>query len=97
MKKVLWTDDNGIKHVSMIRDNDLDENAKMGIPCDPPKEILQLGDEVMKDIWNTLVENGILSYNDVQRSQYGVSSAIQAALKNRIIMLYKLHYKAGGK
>ncbi len=97
MKKVLWVDDSGLNHVSMIRDNDLDEKAKMGIPCDPPKEILEIGDEVMREIWNTLVKNGILSYNDVQKSQYGVSSAIQAALKNKIIMLYKLNYKAGGK
>ncbi len=97
MKKVLWTDERGYNHVSMIRDNDLDEKASMGIPCDPPKEILSLGDEVMKEIWNTLVKNGILSYNDVQRSQYGVSNAILAALKNRIIMLYKNNYKAGGK
>ena len=88
MKVVVWKDERGLKHRSMLRDSDPDSAAEMGILMDPP-DLEQLDwDGVRKDIHNALVEREIVTWRDLQKSQ-ATRGIILAAMKSRLINLFK--------
>jgi hypothetical protein len=89
MKKVLWVDENGYKHCSEVRDNDPDSLAKSGIPCDPPNIEEIDWDAVKRDLHNLLLERGLTSWQELNRSQGHIKSAIQDVLYRRLIALYR--------
>lgn len=89
MKSIEWTDNNGYKHVSLVRDGDSNEDIHMGIPNDPPN-VDQLDWEIIKrDLHNELHGLKLYTWNDVQRSQQGIISAILSAIKPKLIQLYR--------
>lgn len=88
MKKVIWTDEQGYKHVSLLRDIDPDSAASAGIPCDPP-DLSNILDDAKKELHNELINLGLLSYNDVVRMQSGIDSAIRHVLRSKIVLAYK--------
>lgn len=89
MRLVEWTDRHGYKHKSLILDSDPDYKAPEGVLQDPP-DVRQLDwDEIQRDLHNALVERGLLTWTDVQREQNGLSGAISAVMKNRIVRLYR--------
>lgn len=94
MRTVIWTDKGGYKHRSLVRDTDPDSAAHMGVPLDPP-DLSQLDwDGVQRDIHNRLVDMGLHDYQDVLVAQTGITSAINSALKRRILELYKQQREA---
>lgn len=89
MRIVIWTDRGGYNHRALVRDTDPDSSAHMGVPLDPP-DLSQLDWEgVQRDIHNRLVDMGLHSYQDILVAQTGITSAINSALKRRILELYK--------
>lgn len=89
MRIVIWTDVDGYKHRSAIRDFDPDELAEHGISQDPPT-IHDLDWEAIKrDLHNSLITRGLYDYNDVVRTQNGVTGAIISAMRGRLVTLYK--------
>jgi hypothetical protein len=89
MKNVVWTDEDGYKRVSLLRDRDPDHMAPEGIPLTPP-DLSQLDWEEMKrELHNSLVDKKLFTWDDVQREQNGVSSAILSVMKRRMIALYR--------
>jgi len=89
MKQVEWIDENGWKHLSLIRDNDPDEMAPHGIKSDPP-DIGQLDwDQIKKELHNSLVNRRLVSWTDVQQQREGLKGAILGTLRRRIVNLYK--------
>lgn len=89
MRMVYWTDKNGYKHRSQVRDTDPDNFAPMGIPCDPP-DLNQIDwEDVKRDLHNTLLERGMASWQELNTSQGNLRSAIQDVLYRRIIALYR--------
>jgi hypothetical protein len=109
MRAVIWTDENGYLHRSLIRDDDQDYRAaEVGIPTEPPDVCLldysglEIDvDEFQKALHNQLVRLGLITWKDVQRSQNGVTRAIMAAGKDRKILLVLKRqlvtlYKLGG-
>lgn len=89
MKIVVWTDDDGYKHRSMLRDRDPDQMAPEGVPLDPP-DLRQLDwDGIVRDLHNMLVDKGLSTWDDVQRTQTGVASSILSVMKRPIVGLYR--------
>lgn len=89
MKRVIWTDGKGYKHASLIRDSDDPSLAPEGIRCDPP-DLDQLNwKTIRRELHNALVERGLSTWEDVQRSQNGVTSTILGVLRRPIIALYR--------
>lgn len=95
MKQVIWTDDRGYKHVSIMRDSDPEYMAELGIPNDPP-DITWILEDAKKELHNILVERGLLCYNDIDKSQGALTNAILGVIRNKIIMLYKQEKNEGG-
>lgn len=93
MKRAIWTDNNGVKHVSLIRDTDNEMLAQHGIPADPP-DLEEIFKDGALEFHNRLVERGILDYNDVQAAQTAISNLLLEVFKNKIVMAFKL--KQGG-
>jgi hypothetical protein len=89
MKKVIWHDDYGTKHVSLLRDYDNEMLAKHGIPLDPPdlEEIFRDG---AREFHNILVDRGLLEYNDIVAAQTAISQILLEVFKNKIVLAFKL-------
>jgi hypothetical protein len=84
-------DEKGWHHAALVRENDSDEVAKqgLGIPADPP-DLSQLDcEEIMRDLHNELLARGLLTQTDVVEAQNGVTGAILATFKRRILNLYR--------
>lgn len=88
MRTVEWTDANGYKWRSLVRDDDPDEMAKQGILQGPPNLERLDWEAVRRDLHNALVNSGLFSWRDVQEKQ-GLRGPILTALKRRIVTLYK--------
>lgn len=93
MKLLKWEDENGLIRQSWVK-NDVDI-PDYGIPNDPP-DLTSLGlpPAVCRELHNNLVENGLVTYQDVLRSGNGVTSILrQMDLKQyrqQVLTLYKL-------
>lgn len=83
MRRVIWTDKQGFKHASIIRDNDPDSEVFFGIPDDPP-DLSWTIENFKKILHNEFVERGITSYRDYVNKQNEIS-AIFSMLKRDII------------
>ena len=91
MKTVEWTTENGYERRALIRDEDPVQLAYGGggLAIGPP-DLEQLDwDAIKRELHNTLVSRGLNSWAEVQRSQNGITSAITAVLRRRIINLYR--------
>lgn len=88
MRIVTWTDRDGYRRRSMVRDQDPDTEAVRGLPMEPP-DLSQLDWEgVKRDIHNAFVDQGVITLRDMQRLD-NLRSVIVSALKPRIIALFK--------
>lgn len=89
MRYVTWTDERGYKHRSLIRDTDPDTAAPMGIPSDPP-DLSQINwANLEKALHNALVDRGLFTWDDVQRSGNSLVGAINSVLKREVQTLYR--------
>lgn len=89
MREVEWTDRNGRRHRSIIRDNDPDEMAESGIPMDPPDIDMIDWEAVKTDLHNALLDQEIITWDDVVARQTALRSASISSLKRHLVMLYK--------
>lgn len=89
MRLVDWTDREGRKHKSLVLDTDPDYKAPEGMLQDPPDTRQVDWDAVERELHNALIERGLITWLDVQREQNGITSAVVAVLKNRIVRLYR--------
>lgn len=89
MRVVYWTDDDEYKHRSYVRDNVPDELAHEETLQDPPNVERLDWDEIKRVLHNQLVDRELFTYDDLVRQQDGVTGAILAALKTRLINLFK--------
>jgi hypothetical protein len=90
MKIVVYEGKDGYKHRALLRDSDPDHAAPQGIPQDPPDLNRIDWEEVKRELHNLLVERELITWEDVMKSQNGVSSSILDVLKRKVIMLYRL-------
>ena len=89
MRMVIVEDRFGYKRAYWIKNEEPDSAAEEGIPRSPP-DLDNLDWEVVKkDLHNMLVDRGLFTWKDVQRAQNGVTASILAAMKRRVIALYR--------
>ena len=92
MKQVAWKDAVGKRHIALVRDDDDEETAREGhgIPVDPPNVDRIDWTGVARDLHNELLARGLITRDDVVRSQNGVTGAILAVLRRKVLALYGL-------
>ena len=88
MRKEIWTDENGFRRISMLRDNDPPHMASRGIPIEIPLDDLDW-EEVKKRLNNALIDRGIYTIEEVSRNQEALTGAVLYALRRPILELYK--------
>jgi hypothetical protein len=88
MRLVKWTDEHGYKHRSLVRDGDPDEMGPQGVLQDPPNLDELDWDGIKRDLHNSLVDIGLISWRNVQEIE-GLRGVILSAMKKRLVMLYR--------
>lgn len=89
MRLVQWTDDSGLLRQSYIKEGDPDSMALKGMRHEPPNLSEIDWEEVQRDLHNALLEQGLITWHDVQAQQNTLGPVIVSALKRRIIALYR--------
>lgn len=88
-KLIIWTDEGGLKHRSILRDNDPDHLAPAGVPDDPPDLSRLDWESIRRELHNHLVDRGLISWQDVQDSGNGISNALITVLRRHVVGLYR--------
>lgn len=89
MRTVIWTDRNGYKHRSMVRESDPDSAAPMGLRQDPPDIGGVDWEEVKREIHNAFVDAGTVTFADLQRPGVDLRRIILGATQRRIQSLFR--------
>lgn len=90
MRAVLWTDPRtGKRHRSFIRETDPDSFAPKGVPGDPPDVFSLNWETLMTDLHNELVDRGLFTSDDLQRSTSDLTGAILTVFRTHLIRLYR--------
>lgn len=89
MRTVTWEDRNGYLRAALIRDDDPDEAGPQGLPLEPP----DLGDldwdGVARDIHNSLVQQRLFTWEEVQQKQGPLLSIACRAVKRRLVVAFR--------
>lgn len=88
MKLVQWTDEDGWKHQSLIRDDMDDSLAYQGMPQDPP-DLNELDcEQLFRDLHNLLVDRNLLTMEDLQGNN-NLRNAVEVVFFRSIFELYR--------
>lgn len=89
MRYVVIEDAKGYKRRYLVRDEDGDEDAaRIGIPAGPPSLDDLDVEAIKKEISNALVDQGLYSWADINKSSVGLS-LISAIVKRHVAGLLK--------
>lgn len=89
MRLVKWTDEDGLKHQSWIKDHESDKMAPEGILNDPPSLDLIDWEEVKRLIHNRLVDQNIQTWDDITKHQNAITTIVSSTIKRYIIALFR--------
>lgn len=92
MRSVIWTDGQGLRHHSLVREHESDDMAPDGLPQDPPDVINGIDWlEVARTLHNQLVDRRLFTEQDLQADRSGtlLTGAVLAALRKNVILLYR--------
>lgn len=92
MRLLEWKDSDGYMRRRWLKDGDPDELGMLGMPQESPDEALDW-DKIKADVHNQLMARGLYSFQDVQRSQNGVTAAIRSAVMKPLLALYRQQEK----
>jgi len=89
MKQLKHTDKKGFETVFALRDKDNEAHPEQGVPVNIDLRDLDW-DVIPQELHNSLVNMGLLTWLDVEKSPNGIlDSAILGVMKRRIIRLYR--------
>lgn len=89
MKLVEYTDLDGFKHLSWIKDNESDDKAKEGISCDPPDLSRIDWEQVKREINNRMVDMRLTDWDKVVKHQNALGSIINSVIKKQLVFLFR--------
>ena len=92
MKYIIHESKNGYRKRVLVKDSDNDSEAEFGIPAGPPDIRMIDWDLLKKQVNNTLADNGAFTWDDAQRHQVAIKSAV-SVFKRHLISLYRLDAK----
>ena len=88
MKYLTYEDKDGFIRRALVKDDYTAAQAEYGIPAGPP-DVRQIDwNSVSRDINNVLAESGSFTWDDVNRSQTGIQSAINI-FRRALLTLYR--------
>ena len=88
MRHVIFSDERGFLHRAMVRDTDGDEMARSGVPAGPPDLNGIDWEAVKKDINNKLVEQGLFTWEDINRSPMGLK-VVEGVIRRYLKAVYQ--------
>lgn len=88
MRPVIFEDSRGYLRRMLIKDSDPDSMAECGMPAGPPDIEKVDWDMLMRDVHNALVNEGLNTWLDVQRSPVGLQVACNV-IKRHFVALYR--------
>ena len=94
MRLVEWKDSDGYMRRRWLKDGDPDEMGMQGIPDELPDMNALDWDNIRRNLHNQLMARGLYSFQDVQRSQNGVTAAIRSAVVKPLLALYRQQERA---
>lgn len=89
MKRVTWTDEAGYFRAVLLPQSAPDEYIHLGVPSEPPNVDLIDWVEIKRDLHNALMNEGLLTWNDVQKGQSRISAICRRVIIKRVIELYR--------
>lgn len=95
MKLIEWTDDEGWKHLSFVKDNEGPGKGPEGINSDPPDVNEIDWYSIKMELHNRLVEKRLTDWSKVQKEQNAISSILQSIIKRHLVALYRQTEKEG--
>ena len=95
MREVEWTDKDGFRHRSLVRDTDPDSAAPSGILKDPPDLDGLDWTGIQRDMHNAMVERGVSTWTDLQLCQCITYIVAQSGLGRRLKLLLKAQSEVG--
>lgn len=87
MRSVIWTDEEGLRHRSLLLDTDPDEYAPQGILQDPPNVEELDWNLIKRTLHNLLVDRELFSTDDIRRNE--LQAVVNAALARPLKQLYR--------
>lgn len=93
MKQVKYTDEQGRKHLSTIRD--MDSDPSIGFLQSPPDLDRLNWQELKVNLHNLLVDKKLFTIEDVQRYQQEFNHAVLVAISKPIFRLYQEEHNNG--
>lgn len=87
MNLVKWIDDNGYRHQAWLRNGDKD--PEKGIRNDPPDVNRLNWEEIKRNIHNALVDQNLVTWEDVQAKQNAIGGIILAEVRKPLLALYR--------
>ena len=91
MKYIVYEDDDGFIRRVLVKDDDTESEAEFGLPAGPPDVRALDWELMMKQVNNSLAENGIFTWDDAQRSPIGIQAAL-TLFKRNLITLFKAEH-----
>jgi len=88
LKAIIWTDDNGRKRRTLIKDNDGPEMARYGIPADPPDIRSMDMEAVFREIEAVQYGRGLFNWRAALNDQTGLQACINV-FKRELLKLYR--------
>lgn len=96
MRQARYTDPVGRIWVTTIPDDAPEAHASMGIPYGPPDlAALRLPEDLEVDLHNSLVEFGILTWNDFRKDHQRANAALRKGLAVTLGTLEALYHDEG--
>lgn len=89
MREVDWTDKNGWRRRSVVRDDQDDADAPGGVQLGPPDVRGLDWEGVSRDLHNLLFDHGLFTWDDLQRSKVSLVTICESVLRRRVIMLFR--------
>ena len=89
MKLVKWTDHDGYKHLSWLKDNEPETNAKNGLSHDPPDVNRIDWEQVKRELHNAMVDKELQSWDDIQKHQTALTSITASVIKKYLVFLFR--------
>ena len=90
MKSILYEDNTGMLHRSLLPDDVPETQALTGLLQDPPPFLELLNWEGMgRTLWNLMVEYGVRDWETHQANPGALNAAIKGAIMNPLIQLLK--------
>lgn len=88
MNRVYWTDRNGVKRCSLLRDGDDTSRPEKGIPLELPP-IEEILDQAKPEMRNALIEAGIFTWEDVVAHQNVLDLIVRHTVHRRLVDEYR--------